>query len=70
MKTQVIVFIVLAGFAVGLAAEKKQVPRKQVQAQYNPKELSVDKISAKRQPSEIEAAKKPSEARQKRKAKR
>lgn len=58
MKSQVIVFIVLAGWAAGLAAEKKQLPRKQVQAQYNPKELSVDKKSAKWELSELDAAKK------------
>ena len=47
----------LMGFGAGMAAEKKRAPATKKQAQYNPKELGVDKAAAKWEPSELDASK-------------
>lgn len=57
MRLYVFGLAILIGFGAGMAAEKKKAPGAKKQAQYNPKELGVDKAAAKWELSELDASK-------------
>ena len=57
MRLYVFGLAILIGFGAGMAAEKKKTPGAKKQAQYNPKELGVDKAAAKWEGPDYDASK-------------